>query len=698
MALGSIVVRLTMNTADFETDTARAAKIAERRAKELDAHFRRAGVAIGLALSAAAIAAEELTRRAIDNADAMRDLSIRTGASTETLSAYGYAAEQTGTDVETLGKGLKVLAKNAADSLNPTSEQAKVFKALGVEVVDSHGKLRALSELIPDIADRFKAMEDGTTKAALAQALFGRAGLDLTEFLNSGSQGLSEFAKRAEDLGIIVDEKTAKAADNFNDSLGDLKKLLSGVGLGIAKELLPHLQDAVEELQALVKQGDLASNIASVLGAAFSAAAGLLSGYTKAVQLTTLAMENYSVVAGGVLEIQKNLMSFGFADGSVSSAIERIRLQKEASDREMARILAGPQKPTDYTGFTSGPTFQIPGLSTPFSMTTPRVPFAPAPVVDEAAVALALSNPTTGAAQLSDAEKAAKKLDDQYQDLLASQRREIALFGETSEAARVRYDTEFGALAGLSEEKKKQLIENAEWQDQLADTAALEQVWADAHDDAVQSMIDSWSKATDEMSVFAEEAGRNMQDAFADFLFDPLDDGFDGMVDNFAKALRRMAAEVATSQLFQALGKWGTANADSEGWVGALAGIAKSFFGGQRASGGRVSGSRIYEVAEGGNPELLRQNGRTYLIPGDDGEVVPASRGSMSAPAGSPSVSVNVYGASSQPQTSARMGPNGLEIDLFFKQAEQYIAGNIAQGASPVLTSLKARTGLKDTV
>ena len=52
MSLGSIVVRLTCSTADFETDTGRAAKIAQRRAKEIDAAFRKAGIAIGLALGA----------------------------------------------------------------------------------------------------------------------------------------------------------------------------------------------------------------------------------------------------------------------------------------------------------------------------------------------------------------------------------------------------------------------------------------------------------------------------------------------------------------------------------------------------------------------------------------------------------------------------------------------------------------------
>ena len=51
------------------------------------------------------------------------------------------------------------------------------------------------------------------------------------------------------------------------------------------------------------------------------------------------------------------------------------------------------------------------------------------------------------------------------------------------------------------------------------------------------------------MSVFAEEAAKNMQSAFADFLFDPLEDGFEGMLKSFSDTLRRMAAEVVAAQL-----------------------------------------------------------------------------------------------------------------------------------------------------
>jgi tape measure domain-containing protein len=57
----------------------------------------------------------------------------------------------------------------------------------------------------------------------------------------------------------------------------------------------------------------------------------------------------------------------------------------------------------------------------------------------------------------------------------------------------------------------------------------------------------------DTMSKFAEQGARNMQDAFADFLFDPFQDGLDGMLRGFIDMIRRMTAEALSAEILQGL-------------------------------------------------------------------------------------------------------------------------------------------------
>jgi hypothetical protein len=102
---------------------------------------------------------------------------------------------------------------------------------------------------------------------------------------------------------------------------------------------------------------------------------------------------------------------------------------------------------------------------------------------------------------------------------------------------------------------------------------------------------DEWSEATlnvqqrmDEMNgkmseteanldQFAVQAARNLQSAFADFLFDPFEEGLKGMLRGFVDIIRRMAAEALAAKLAQSL--FGDIGSGSLGGVigGALASV-----------------------------------------------------------------------------------------------------------------------------
>jgi len=124
---------------------------------------------------------------------------------------------------------------------------------------------------------------------------------------------------------------------------------------------------------------------------------------------------------------------------------------------------------------------------------------------------------------------------------------------------------------------------------------------------------------------------------------------FRDMANAIIADLARIAAKQAAVGIINAVaGAWGggagayTGTGTGAGSIGGF-GNNLSNFGGGRATGGPVAGDSFYQVGEGGKPELFRQNGRTYLIPGDNGAVIPAApaAGSGSASNGSGSV-VNV--------------------------------------------------------
>jgi len=151
------------------------------------------------------------------------------------------------------------------------------------------------------------------------------------------------------------------------------------------------------------------------------------------------------------------------------------------------------------------------------------------------------------------------------------------------------------------------LFDTLERYDMLLDRNLITQeTWSRAVSKAFEEASDSAEGSMDEMSTFADQAARNMQDSFAEFLFDPFKGGVDGMVEGFVTALRRMAAEQAAANLFE---KFGLNN-----FVGNVLGSVG--LGGPKklASGGSLGGGQLAMVGEQG-PELF--------VPRSAGTVVP---------------------------------------------------------------------------
>lgn len=134
-------------------------------------------------------------------------------------------------------------------------------------------------------------------------------------------------------------------------------------------------------------------------------------------------------------------------------------------------------------------------------------------------------------------------------------------------------------------------------------------------------------KTFSEFSAYADQAARNMQDAFADFLFDPFQDGLKGMLKGFLDVIRRMVAEQAAAKIFGSKSSGGLGLGGLiTGAIGALfggggktpSGGGISNFSGPRALGGPVDMGRSYLVGERG-PELFTP-GRSGMITPNAGE------------------------------------------------------------------------------
>jgi len=205
---------------------------------------------IGLGMVGAATAAVAPLAASVklfsDVGDSVAKAATRTGMSTEAMSELGFAAEQSGADMATLEKGVRIMQRTMVEAANGTTVAQDAFDALGISV-------QSLEGLSPDeqfaaIADRIKAIDDPARRTAAAMDIFGRAGAQLIPMLAEGASGIEALRQEARDFGISIAGKDAKAAEILNDTFNRLSKSIRGIWLNIGAALAPAVTDLTQRM------------------------------------------------------------------------------------------------------------------------------------------------------------------------------------------------------------------------------------------------------------------------------------------------------------------------------------------------------------------------------------------------------------------------------------------------------------------
>ena len=187
--------------------------------------------------------------------DKFDKMSLRTGIAVEDLSSLAYAADISGTSIETMEKGLKGLTMSMNDMSMGMGEAKDAYEKLGVAVVNTDGELRSTMDVFKEIATRITDIENPTLQASLAMDIFGgRAGPQLLPLLKMGEKGIDDLMAKAKELGITMSTEAATKAAEFTDRMTDLKGSLAGVGRSIGEILIPILIPMIEKVTEVVKK------------------------------------------------------------------------------------------------------------------------------------------------------------------------------------------------------------------------------------------------------------------------------------------------------------------------------------------------------------------------------------------------------------------------------------------------------------
>ena len=222
------------------------AKNQQKHTKRVRSAFKMAAAAVG----AAAVAYAGLTKRAIDAADHLAKTADKIGLTVEGLQELRFAADRAGVSQRKLDMGIQRFARRLGEAQQGSGVLAKDLQALGIQLRNADGGLRSTEEVLNDYADAIKNAQTPQEQLRLAFKAFDSEGAALVNMLKDGSGGLDEMRRRANELGLVMADSTARKAEQLSDQMGTLsdvfKNQLNTALIESAHENWPEIVAAID--------------------------------------------------------------------------------------------------------------------------------------------------------------------------------------------------------------------------------------------------------------------------------------------------------------------------------------------------------------------------------------------------------------------------------------------------------------------
>lgn len=207
-----------------------------------------AGIAaVATAAIATGAAIFNLTKSAADYGSAIFDATQQTGLGAETISALKIAADQSSSSLENITGSIakfNVLVGQA----NQGNEKANATLArYGVTARDTDA---ALAQAIKTIAE----MTSADQQAAAAKDLFKDRTAAILPVIKSFDGDLPGLINKLRDLGVLMSDEDARAADEFGDTLDTLTTQAGALGRQFATELMPMMTDAMRSISRFMAE------------------------------------------------------------------------------------------------------------------------------------------------------------------------------------------------------------------------------------------------------------------------------------------------------------------------------------------------------------------------------------------------------------------------------------------------------------
>jgi hypothetical protein len=216
-----------------------------------------------------------LVKSSMQSADALAKTSDALGIATEKLASMRYMGDLAGVSAEQMDANLKKMTQSLGEAAQGGGAAAKTLEALHLDTAK-------LVQLSPDqqylaIADAINGLGTQAEKAAAANDIFGRSGVNMLNVMAGGSETFLKAEEEAKNFGIAISRLDAAKIEMANDSFTRLGTVVQGMGNAVAITAAPMLEDLANRFVNMIGGADGFRNAAQFMTDVTVNAVGLLA-------------------------------------------------------------------------------------------------------------------------------------------------------------------------------------------------------------------------------------------------------------------------------------------------------------------------------------------------------------------------------------------------------------------------------------
>ena len=249
--------------------------------------------------------------------DAIAHGAEKTGLSVEAFQRLGYAFKMADIPAESMDKAFKKLNVGMAQLRVHQGPLLEGLKRLNPELLREVMHAKNGEEAFMATAEAISKETDATKRAAIANAVFGKAGVDLLPLLLKGKEGIKDLTDEAERVGAVVGGKAVEAGGKFSDSLKKVNASITGMQNALMGDLAEGINPFMAGMAEFLEKNKEVVHVIESIGVAALALVGIfavvrgsmmafaaISGVIKAAGI---AWEAYTLFAGGAATAQEAL-------------------------------------------------------------------------------------------------------------------------------------------------------------------------------------------------------------------------------------------------------------------------------------------------------------------------------------------------------------------------------------------------------